>query len=302
MRFFVATVSLFFLLFYCYACKKTAVEKTYLFLSHTYDWGAKDNNKVDVRLERMDFSPYDQLWLGGDLCARASERTATLEYLDRLFNISGPNTHWSLGNHDITRGIPGEIERICQRPSYYTRSFDGICLLVLNTTFNHPQLETPDQCEDLNRQFELLRSITDTISQSSHLIILHHHCLLTNELADGQLDMDTIFHYYRPKLDFSCQPKGSFQELAYPLLVNVQKRGVDVLLIAGDIGQRQKIFDFQTKEGIQFLGAGINNSLDAKYAPAWVTNFDPDSLIIFHHFPETKTLNWEYVLLNDLVK
>lgn len=112
--------------------------------------------------------------------------------------------------------------------------------------------------------------------------------------------MDTIFHYYRPQLAFSCQPPGSFEQLVYPLLRQVQKRGVQVLLIAGDLGQRQKTFEFRTAEGIYFLGTGINNSLDPAFAPDYVTNFDPDRVLLFEHFPEERRLEWEFVLLEKL--
>ncbi|MEM1319486.1 MAG: hypothetical protein AAGG75_04475 [Bacteroidota bacterium] len=282
------------------ACHSSSSPKTYCFISHTYQWGAKDNNEVDHRLRAMDFEAFDQIWLGGDLCARSSERSSTLHYLDSIFFISQPSTHWSLGNHDLTRGSLSDIKSITQRPSFYTRSFDGLCLLVLNTNFNHPQLTAPDECAQQNQQFALLKSITDTISKASHLIILHHHCLLTNTLTNNQLDMDTIFHYYRPQLAFSCQPPGSFEQLVYPLLRQVQKRGVQVLLIAGDLGQRQKTFEFRTAEGIYFLGTGINNSLDPAFAPDYVTNFDPDRVLLFEHFPEERRLEWEFVLLEKL--
>lgn len=290
------------LLFLFSACSSPSLPKNYCFISHTYHWGAKGNNKIDKRLESMDFSQYDQLWLGGDLCARTSEKVATLHYLDSIFHISKPSTHWSLGNHDITRGSYEDIESFCQRPSFYTRSFDGLCLLVLNTNFNHPQLTAPDECPQQDEQFALLKDICDTIQQASHLLILHHHCLLTNNMTKGQLDMDTIFHYYRPKLAFSCQPPGSFEELVYPLLQQVQQRGVQVILLAGDLGQRQKTFEFQTDEDIYFLGAGINNSLDPDYAPDYVTNFDPDRVLLFKHYPEERRLEWEFVLLKELLE
>ena len=74
-------------------------EKTYLFLGHPYDW--KDGYRIDPRLEQLDLQTYDQIWLGGDVCSRTTEKESTLEYLDSLFDLGSDRLHWTLGNHDV---------------------------------------------------------------------------------------------------------------------------------------------------------------------------------------------------------
>ncbi len=266
-------------------------------MGHCYQWGAPGKDRIDYRLGNIEFSAFDMIWLGGDLCSRTSEEIATLHYLDSLLYISQPTTHWAIGNHDIVEGPLSRIEAATGRPSFYSSWANGLVVMVLNTTFNHPQLEARGQCAQMDAQMAMIRAVTDTIRAASHLVLLHHHALLTNELAGGELDMDTLWHYYRPRLPMSCQPSGSFQELIYPLLEKVHKRGVQVVLVGGDVGQRCKSFEFRTKEGIWFLGSGINNSMGRKYIPPWVTNLEPDQILIFEHDLKKKELTWRFELL-----
>ena len=46
------------------------VEK-YIFIGHCYQANT-DGSKVDYRIENFDFSDYDGVWLGGDVCSEAS--------------------------------------------------------------------------------------------------------------------------------------------------------------------------------------------------------------------------------------
>ena len=272
----------------------------YIFIGHSYDWKAKDGNRVDPRIEQLDLSKYDQIWLGGDICARTSEDPATLSYLDELFGITKNNCHWALGNHDINKGNPALIEQKTGRPSFYSHYTDGLTFLVLNTNLGHPQLPAPDSsalCQQLNQQFSLLKKVCDTIQESAYLILLHHHALISNELADHQINVSDKWHYVWPALPFACTPTGSFEELAYPILTKVQQKGTQVVLIGGDIGQRSKGFEFQTKEGIWFLGSGINNSMDPRYVPEYVTNRNPDSILVFDYDLEKQKLEWTFEAL-----
>ncbi len=275
----------------------------YIFIAHSYDWKAPDGNRVDPRLEKIDWSPFDQIWLGGDICARSSQSAATLDYLDRLFGISQPTTHWALGNHDINQGDPSLIRKKTNRPSFYHFHQDGITLLVLDTNPGHPQLPPPDSsalCHQLNRQFHLLKSVCDTIQQSAYMVILHHHALLTNQMTEGKVDVREKFHYVLPELPVSCTPPGNFEELVYPLLIGVQRSGIQVVLIGGDVGMRAKRFEFRTKEGIWFLGSGINNSMDLRYRPEYVTNMNPDSLLLFEYNRKVRKLSWKFLPLEGL--
>ncbi|HHS95635.1 MAG TPA: hypothetical protein ENJ45_03525 [Phaeodactylibacter sp.] len=279
-----------------FACRQNPKEQ-YLFIGHAYDWKAPAGNRVDPRIAALDLSKFDMLWLGGDICSRTSERQSTLEYLDSLLHISSPTTLWAVGNHDLKNGTPHLIQQKTNRPLSYATHHKGITCLILNTNLGHPQLTAIDSsllCQQLNRQYKTLQNVADTIRQSSYLILLHHHALLSDGIAKGTVDLKAQWHYVLPQLRFSCTPNGSFEELAYPLLVDIQNKGIQVILVGGDIGQRAKKFAFQSNEGIWFLGSGINNSMDPRYVPEYVTNQNPDSLLTFEYDLKNKKLTWYF--------
>ncbi|MEL6863153.1 MAG: metallophosphoesterase [Bacteroidota bacterium] len=285
------------------ACQPETPSKKYLFLGHTYDWKSDDNNRVDPRIAALKPKLYDGIWMGGDICARSSGERATLVYLDSLLHLGASTTHWAVGNHDLTSGHPEMIPEFTHRPSFYQHYFDGIHLMVWNTCFEHPQLPKYEAgCEEMNAQYQLIKNVCDTLQKADYFVILHHHALLTNSIARNDLDVDTLFHYYRPKSRFSCEPAGSFEELVYPLLTEVQQRGVQVILIGGDVGQRCKTFSYQSQEGIWFLGSGINNSMGSETIPPWVTNLNPDSILVFEHQIEKGRLSWKFYDLDEMVQ
>jgi len=271
----------------------------YLFLGHIYDWRAKDDNEIDRRFGAFNFEAYDQIWLGGDLCARTNEAESTLNYLDSIFDLSAATTHWSLGNHDVGNGPLEWIEARTKRKTYYTTTFNGLTLAVLNTNeFHHPNYTPkPDECALLEGQLEMLEHLADTIQSSSHLILLHHYNLLTNELSGGSLSLDTIFNLYRPGLQVNCAGTQTFEQRIYPVLKTVQEKGVQVILVSGDLGQRSKSFEYQTAAGIWFLGSGINNSSVGDYLPNYVTDTSPDKILIFEHDVLQKKIYWRFEFL-----
>lgn len=281
------------------ACSGSEVEKQYVFLGHTYDWHSP-GNRVDPRIERLlDSAHFDQVWLGGDICARTSAEASTLSYIDSLFDLGSGKVHWALGNHDIRKGSAERIREFTGRPSFYFQRNKDLGILVLNSLiWPVPQAIPPaEQCREMDRQYALVRSLPDSTADIRHLVVLHHYCLMTNNLSDGTLDLDTIFNFYHPELIVSCRERGTFREVFYPFFQRIQQAGTQVIFIGGDIGMRKKAFRFQTQEGIWFLGSGINNSLDPAFAPEYVTNFDPDSFLIFRHKPENHQLEWEFVPL-----
>ena len=50
----------------------------YLFLGHIYQFYTA-GDKVDERIEQMDLSGYDGIWLGGDVCSESLINYSTLE-------------------------------------------------------------------------------------------------------------------------------------------------------------------------------------------------------------------------------
>ena len=54
---------------------------------------------------------------------------ATLIYLDNIFNLSSPQTHWSLGNHDIRNGNLDWIEETDDENVIFTQLIRIVCEL-----------------------------------------------------------------------------------------------------------------------------------------------------------------------------
>ena len=291
------------LIYSCSSDQKPQTKK-YLFLSHTYQWGVTDNNRIDYRFEGFDFSGFDQIWLGGDLCARTSEKRSTLTYLDSIFDLSSDKTHWALGNHDMVKGHIKYITDITKRATYYSSFVDGIGIVVLNTTeFYHPIYSPKEhECALLDGQLNMLQNIADTIKAASHLVVLHHLPLLKNEMTNDSLDIGLEFNYYHPEYKISCKDPETFDKVFFPIFKKIQKNGVQVILIGGDLGQRSKEFEYRSKEGIYFLGSGINNSAIPFNPPAYVTNTNPDKLLIFEHDILKKELSWKFVDMNELIE
>ena len=83
----------------------------------------------------------------------------------------------------------------------------------------------------------------------------------------------------------TCDSNTQFNALIYPKLVEVQNRGVQVVLVGGDVGMQKKSLSYQTREGVWLLGSGINNSLKRENAPEYVKDFGPDEILSFSFNP-----------------
>ncbi len=284
------------------ACQShEAPEKTILVLGHPYDW--KVGNRLDPRLEQMDFSRFDQIWLGGDVCGQLTQSPETIEHLDSLLDFSSGRVHWTLGNHDIMYGNEHYITNKTKRPTFYSSWEDGICLLVLNTNlfWLKPWASPQENCAEKQAQMNLIRQVTDTVQKAAHLIIFHHHSLLNELKTDNRGNPIKAFNVDPKRVLMTCDSNSNLTNWLYPRLIEVQKRGIKVILIGGDLGMKAKKFEFTTEEGIILLGTGINNSLDKNNPPDYVTNFEPDQVLLLQHEPREGKLWWEFVFLNDLV-
>ena len=296
----VFAVCFLFLLSFAH-CHVFQPEKRYLFIGHPYDW--QDEEKVDPRLERLNYADYDQIWLGGDVCSATTKEESTVAYLDSIFNLSSSRIHWTLGNHDVKYGNVQYITQRTNRKTFYAGFVDDFTLLVLNTNLFHFHASNPPQknCGEKEAQLNLIKNVVDTISHSSHLVILHHAAILNELKKDDQFNIPDAFNtnFYNIRAD--CDSTSYLTEWLYPKLKKVQERGVKVMLIGGDLGMRAKEYSFTTPDGVALLGSGINNSLNLKYAPEYVTNFDKDKVLILRRSLWRKTLDWEFVLLEALL-
>lgn len=254
----------------------------YMFLGHTYQYHTP-GNRVDYRIESMDLSTYEGIWLGGDVCSESLLEYSTLAYIDSIFDLNKPATHWTMGNHDARNGNWIWLEELTGKKTYNTNHHRGITYIVLNTNI------TPYDCEQLDDQYRMIIGVCDTINKSSHLVVLVHQ-----GIWDGVPGIPPPGAYAQSNLkyyNFNCYSnESSFVNEIYPRLIEVKERGVEVICILGDMGAKK--LDEICDNGIHFLGAGLSKSVFKD--PEERKKSNPDYAIIFKHLPKEKSLTWEF--------
>lgn len=248
----------------------------YLHLSHTR---TDANPTMDSLVEKIDYSAFDMLLLGGDLTWYTSENESTINYVDSIFDLQNPNTLWSVGNHDYFD--PNLIENSTGRPTYYAYYHKGITFVVLDTQAEVSQITSP--------QLELLTAVLDTLTQSSHLVVLTHQLIWMYGNSELESQIDEISNGPQGSCDFCVQP-NNFYAAVYPRLLEAKNRKIDVICIAGDIGSKVSSFEYLTPEGIYFLASGIKANTSGNMA------------LLFSHQPQSRTLHWEFTPLETLVE
>ena len=260
----------------------------YAFFGHTYQWGS-NGLLVDERVEALDMSQFDRIWLGGDICSEASLNYSTLEYIDGIFDIGNVGNHWTLGNHDIRNGNFEWIENLTHRPRYYAHYQDGITVVVLDGNIS------PLDCENLNKQYKMIKNVCDTIN-SGYLIFLVHHGIYSN--IPGISGPSTYGHSMLKNWMANCDSdSATYLNTIYPMLKDVENKGVNVMHIMGDVGANEKSYYGISNDGVEYFGSGINNSYNVlKEIPI----VEPDLILIFKHILSLNQLTWEFIELNDL--
>ena len=249
-----------------FSCKDN--EKTYLFLSHTR---TDSNPKIDSIAEKIDYSQFDMLWLGGDIAWYTSADDATMEYVDEIFDLSDENTLWAIGNHDYFSAE--RIQRFTKRPNSYSYFKNGITYLVLNTQDSASNITT--------EQLQLLSNIKDTIKYSSHLILLHHKLIWMYGSPDLEELIDSVSNASLDTSAHSLNPNNFYDDV-YPLLLAIKQNGIEVLCIGGDIGGKVSRFEYHTSDDIVFLASGIDSKINNNKA------------LLFKHDITGAQLTWEY--------
>ena len=271
-------ISSIFFLFSCHEDDKEisvdAVVVQYLSIAHTRE---NTNPFMDSSAEQIDYSKYDMLWLGGDLAYLTSVDDVTMSHLDSILNFESSTTLWALGNHDYSN--LERIQNYTNKPPYYSTNRNGITFLVLDTQDSLSNI--------VGMQKELVEDVLDTIQNSSYLVVLHHKLIWMYGNPDLETQMSTI-----PNGDFGnyfhCINPNNFYDDIYPKLVDVTKRGIEVICIAGDIGGKAKQFEYITDDGIYFLASGIDAGKKGNLA------------LVFNHDVSNKKLEWEFVSIENL--
>lgn len=268
------------------------VSKQYMFVGHTYQWHT-DGSKVDKRLVELDKSGYDRIWLGGDVCSEAMLNYSTMVYIDSLFDIQSPGNHYALGNHDTRNGNLEWYREITGRETYHTHYQDGITTVNMNTCL------VPSDCEHLDKQFRMIENVCDTISESSHLIMIMHHAVWDN--IPGLPDPSRYSHTDFPYWNANCyyRENNTFVGAIYPMLVEVKAKGIEVICLVGDMGANGKTINEVSDHGIFFLGTGLDNS---RYTDPEILAQQPkDRLLVFDHNISEKKIEWSFQDLDSLL-
>ena len=278
-------------------CKKSK-DRTVniLALGHIYQWD-DTNRRVDPRIAALPLDTFDQLWLLGDLLGRTDESPANYHYLDSLFDLTAEHTYWVEGNHDVNTG---RVAVHPLKPEPYSRHHDaGLEIWRLNTNlFTWPEGTIPDTaCRAANRQYEHVRRWAATLpAGTGQLVVLHHQALLTNAQYSGK-SLNKVWNYYHDRLNARCAPAGTFTDWYLPIFEQIREQGIPVTFVGGDIGQRVKTFDYRAPNGLRYLGTGINNSMDPRYPPPYVTSLAPDSILTLQYTPATQGLTYRFLPL-----
>lgn len=263
-------------------CKKEAIIEPpnnsitnhYLHISHTR---TNANPFMDNMVERVDYSEFDMLWLGGDLAYLTSNDDLTMSRVDSIFDIGNPNTLWSLGNHDYSD--LSRIQAYTSRPASYTYHDHGITFIVLDTQDSLSNI--------VGGQKALFDSVVDTLQTSSHLVVLHHKLIWM--YGDVELEPQISLVSNGGLGDcFYCINPNNFYTAIYPKLTEVKQRGIEVLFIGGDIGFHAKEFEYTTPHGIHFLASGI------------AAGDEDNKALLFSHDLTNRQLTWQYKLISDL--
>lgn len=250
----------------------------YLFMGHIYKFYTA-GNKIDPRVEQLDMSGFQGIWLGGDVCSEATLLHSTIQYIDSIFDLGNPTTYWTLGNHDARNGNYEWLKEFTGRDTYYTHYFQGITSIVMNTNL------VPTDCENVEKQYRIIMDVCDTIASSSHLVLIMHHGIwrgvpnLPNPATYAQSD----FIYWNANCD---SPNSTFVNAIYPRLVEVKNRGIEVICILGDMGGQHFLMDSQ--DGIHFMGVGLNES-------------PGDEVLIFEYALPGRTMTYQFHNLDSLL-
>ena len=248
--------------------------KDYLHISHTR---TNSHYYMISEVEKIDYTKYNMLWLGGDLTGLTSENDSIMVHVDSVFDVKNNNTLWALGNHDYTD--LNRVQNFTERPSYYSYHKNGITIIVLDTQDSLSSI--------IGDQKAFFDQVVDTIQNSSHLIILHHKLIWMYGDSYLEPQISSISNADFGSCFYCVNPNNFYTEI-YPKLLEVKQKGIKVICIAGDIGMKTNEFEYTTPEGIILLASGLGY------------NSNSNKVLLFHHNLTKKQLTWEFKLINEL--
>jgi hypothetical protein len=243
----------------------------YIFIGHPRS-DDRDFQHVLETVEKIDYSKYELILLGGDLTWNTSRQWSTLQYCDSIFKLGDDNTHLAIGNHDMDN--VGDLLEFTKKPLFYAFSNNNITFLVLDT-----EISTPDITGE---QLELIQNVADTIETSDYLVLLQHRIL-------WMVGVDELSHL-KDSVAASTRNLNStnFYDDVYPNLQEARNNGVEVLCLAGD---RTDInIEYSPEDSIQFVASGMVGTFadENNYA------------VLLTHDLDSGRLNYDFVALSEI--
>jgi Lamin Tail Domain len=143
----------------------------YLFIGHPRS--DLPGGIVQREVERIDYSAFDLVLLGGHYTLNGTGSRQTVAYLDAIFDFASPSTLAALGNHDTANKI--YFTDASGRPRFYARTVNGITFVILDTT--------DDSQNILGAELQMLTETVAALPANSQLVIVHHHILWLTDNA-----------------------------------------------------------------------------------------------------------------------
>ena len=122
------------------------------------------------------------------------------------------------------------------------------------------------------------------------MILITHHSVW-NEV-DKVNNMKDFANTDLSNLLFNIDPDLNYKNGVYPQLIKVAQRGVKVIHIAGDFGQKVTSYQYLTADNIQFIGSGITSN--NKYHSKFPTSGSPDLFLVLHHNLSEQIITWSF--------
>lgn len=268
-----------------------AVPQHYLFIGHPRS--DLPGEIVQREVERIDYSAFDLVLLGGDYTLNGTGTRQTVSYLDAIFDFGSPTTLAALGNHDTAN--KSFFTDVTGRPRFYAQSTNGITFVVLDTT--------DDSRNILGAELQMLTETIAALPANSHLVILHHHILW---LTDNTINCEHYGDNNFIAASSSSLAGLNFYSAVYPLLLQARAKGCQVLCLAGDrTGSRTEEYyiDHTTVDGVRFIAAGLQETLTPTLRTVVVLDHDLETGTLvcqFKHLTELPSIPDEPLLINEL--
>lgn len=232
---------------------------------------------MDDVVESTDFSRFDGILLGGDLASSTSADDATMDHIDGFFDLGANSTLWALGNHDYSD--TSRVRAYTGRKPYYTWFDHGTTFLVLDTQQDSSRIS--------GAQLDFFDSVLDTMSLSHTLVVMTHKLIWMSGNEELELQIDDVSNGPFGTCGFCLNPNNFYTDLA-PRLIEMKLLGIEVICLAGDVGNKIKQFEYTDASGIHYIACGMKAG-------------DADNVAIrLFNWPELRAFHWKFVPLGDL--